>query len=45
MIQVNMPFNEIIEKYFLGFENEDIKACSSYTTDLVCSEEIYVGMT
>jgi len=45
MIQVNMSFNEIIEKYFLGFENEVIKACSSYATDSVRSEEIYVGMT
>lgn len=44
MTQVNMPFNEIIERYFLGFENEDIKACSNYATDSVRSEEIHVDM-
>jgi uncharacterized protein (DUF433 family) len=44
MIQENIPFKEIIEKYFLGFENEDIKACSSYATDSVRSEEIHVDM-
>jgi uncharacterized protein (DUF433 family) len=44
-IQEDIPFNEIIEKYYPDLEIEDIKACASYTTDLVCSEEIYVGMT
>lgn len=44
-IQENIPFNEIIEKYFPDLEIEDIKACASYITDLVCSKEIYVGMT
>ena len=44
MIQENIPFNEIIEKYVLGFENKDIKACSSYATDSVRLEEIHVDM-
>jgi len=44
MIQENIPFKEIIETYFWGFENEDIKACSSYATDSVRSEEIHVDI-
>ena len=42
LIQENIPFSEIIEKYYPDLEIEDIKACASYATDLVRSEEIHV---
>jgi len=42
LIQENIPFNEIIGKYYPDLEIEDIKACVRYATDLVRSEEIHV---
>ncbi|MBM4309294.1 MAG: DUF433 domain-containing protein [Deltaproteobacteria bacterium] len=42
LIQENISFTEIIEKYYPDLEIEDIKACVRYATDLVRSEEIYV---
>ena len=42
LIQENIPFNEIIEKYYPDLTIEDIKACAKYATDLVRSEEIHV---
>jgi uncharacterized protein (DUF433 family) len=42
LIQENIPFSEIIEKYYPDLEIEDIKACAKYATDLVRSEEIHV---
>jgi uncharacterized protein (DUF433 family) len=42
LIQENIPFNEIIGKYYPDLEIEDIKACARYATDLVRAEEIHV---
>jgi len=42
LIQENIPFDEIIEKYYPDLEIEDIKACARFATDLVRSEEIHV---
>ena len=42
LVQENIPFTEIIEKYYPDLEIEDVKACVRYATDLVCSEEIHV---
>jgi uncharacterized protein (DUF433 family) len=42
LIQENIPFSEIIEKYYPNLEIEDVKACAKYATDLVRSEEIHV---
>jgi uncharacterized protein (DUF433 family) len=42
LIQENIPFTEIIAKYYPDLEIEDIKACVGYATDLVRSEEIHV---
>ena len=42
LVQENIPFTEIIEKYYPELEIEDVKACVRYATDLVCSEEIHV---
>ncbi len=44
LIQENIPFAEIIEKYYPGLEIEDIKACARYATDLVRSEEIHAEL-
>jgi uncharacterized protein (DUF433 family) len=41
LIQEDIAFVEIIEKYHLDLEIEDIKACARYATDLVRSEEIH----
>ena len=43
LIQENIPFDEIIERYYPDLDIEDIKACARYATDLVRSEEIHVG--
>ena len=45
LIQENIPFNEIIDKYYPDLEIEDIKACARYATELVRSEEIHVEVT
>ncbi len=42
LIQEGIPFNEIIQKYYLDLEIEDVKACARYATELVRSEEIHV---
>jgi uncharacterized protein (DUF433 family) len=42
LIQENISFNEIIEKYYPDLTIEDIKACARYATDLVRSEEIHL---
>lgn len=44
LIQENIPFNEIIERYYPDLEIEDIKACARFATDLVRSEEVHVEM-
>jgi len=44
LIQENIPFTEIIQKYYPDLEIEDIKACARYATDLVRSEEIHVEL-
>lgn len=41
LVQENIPFSEIIEKYYPDLEIEDIKACVRYATDLARSEEIH----
>jgi len=43
LIQEDIPFDRIIEKYYPGLEIEDVKACARYATDLVRSEEIHIG--
>jgi len=42
LIQEGISFDEIAEKYYPDLETEDIKACASYATELVRSEEIHV---
>ena len=44
LIQENISFTEIIEKYYPDLEIEDINACVRYATDLVRSEEIHVEL-
>jgi uncharacterized protein (DUF433 family) len=44
LIQENIPFTEIVEKYYPDLDIEDIKACARYATDLVRSEEIHVEL-
>ena len=41
LIQENISFTEIVERYYPDLEIEDIKACARYATDLVRSEEIH----
>jgi len=45
LIQENISFNEIVEKYYPDLELEDIKACVKYAADLVRSEEIHIETT
>ena len=42
LIQGNIPFDRIIERYYPDLEMGDIKACARYATDLVRSEEIHI---
>jgi uncharacterized protein (DUF433 family) len=42
LIQENISFAEIVEKYYPDLEIEDIKACVRYATDLVRSEEFHI---
>ena len=42
LIQENIPFDRIIERYYPDLELEDIKACARYATDIVRSEEIHI---
>ena len=42
LLQENITFGEIIDKYYPDLEIEDIKACVVYATELVRSEEIHV---
>jgi uncharacterized protein (DUF433 family) len=42
LVEENVPFDEIIARYYPEIEIEDIKACIRYATDLVRSEEIHV---
>jgi uncharacterized protein (DUF433 family) len=44
LIQEDISFNEIVEKYYPDLEIEDIKACAKYATDLVRSEEIHAEL-
>jgi len=44
LIQGNIPFDEIIERYYPDLEIEDIKACARYAIQLVRSEEIHVDI-
>ena len=41
LIQENITFQEIVDKYYPDLDIEDVKACASYATDLVRSEEIH----
>jgi uncharacterized protein (DUF433 family) len=45
LIQENISFTEIVEKYYPDLEIEDVKACARYATDLVRSEEIHAELT
>lgn len=42
LIQENIPFDEVIEKYYPDITVEDIKACVKYATDIVRSEEVHL---
>ena len=42
LVQENITFEEIIEKYYPDLEVEDIKACVVYATEIVRAEEIHV---
>ncbi len=44
LIQEGVSFKDIVDKYYPDLEVEDIKACVRYATDIVRSEEIYVGI-
>ena len=44
LIQENISFAEIVEKYYPDLEIEDIKSCARYATDLVRSEEIHAEL-
>jgi uncharacterized protein (DUF433 family) len=44
LIQENISFTDIVEKYYPDLEIEDIKACVKYATDLVRSEEIHAEL-
>jgi len=41
LVEENVPFDEIITRYYPELEVEDIKACIRYATDLIRSEEIH----
>ena len=41
LVQENIPFQEIISKYYPDPEIDDIKACVMYATELILSEEIH----
>ena len=41
LIQEDILFGEVIEKYYPDLNVEDIKACVQYATDLIRSEEIH----
>ena len=43
LIQEGTTFTEIVQKYYPDLEIDDVKACASYATDLVRSEEIHLG--
>lgn len=42
LIQENISFQEVVEKYYPDLDIEDVKACASYATDLVRSEEVHI---
>ena len=42
LIQEGKTFTEIVQKYYPDLEIDDVKACASYATDLVRSEEIHL---
>lgn len=42
LIQENIPFKDIITKYYPDLSIEDVKACAMYATELVRCEEIHV---
>jgi uncharacterized protein (DUF433 family) len=44
LIQENISFTKIVERYYPDLEIEDIKACVRYATDLVRSEEIHAEL-
>ena len=44
LIQENISFAEIVERYYPDLKIEDIKACVRYATDLIRSEEIHAEL-
>jgi len=44
LIQENIPFEEIIQKYYPDLELEDVKACVKYATDIISREEIHINV-
>ncbi|MFQ6093474.1 MAG: DUF433 domain-containing protein [bacterium] len=41
LVQADVPFDEIVAKYYPDITVEDVKACVQYATDLVKAEEIH----
>ncbi|MBC7185749.1 MAG: DUF433 domain-containing protein [Calditrichaeota bacterium] len=42
LVQENIPFQEIVEKYYPDLDLDDVKACAAYAADIVRSEEIHL---
>jgi uncharacterized protein (DUF433 family) len=42
LIQEDLSFNEIIEKFYPDLTVDDIKACLKYVLDIISSEEVHV---
>jgi len=45
LVQENIPFEDIINKYYPDISIEDIKACVMYATELIKSEEIHAEIS
>jgi len=45
LVQENIPFEDIINKYYPDLSIEDIKACVMYATELIKSEEIHAEIS
>ncbi|MBE0477494.1 DUF433 domain-containing protein [Candidatus Aerophobetes bacterium] len=42
LVQEGIPFEEIVTKYYPDLDTDDVKACVSYATDIVRSEEVHL---
>ena len=43
LVKADIPFDEIIAKYYPDITVEDIKACVQYALDVVKSEEVHLA--